>query len=79
MARTGHLIALKLLARDDATRPQDAADLRALADVADASELELARDAVELISERGYHRDRDLRTALERMTADRDTMQDGRG
>lgn len=79
VARTGHLIALKLLARDDATRPQDAADLRALADVADASELELARDAVELISERGYHRDRDLRTALEGMTADRGTMQDGRG
>lgn len=31
VATVGHLVALKLLARDDETRPQDAADLRALA------------------------------------------------
>lgn len=31
VATVGHLAALKLLARDDETRPQDAADLRALA------------------------------------------------
>jgi hypothetical protein len=30
VATTGHLIALKVLARDDVTRPQDAGDLRAL-------------------------------------------------
>jgi predicted nucleotidyltransferase len=30
VARTGDLLALKLLARDDASRPQDAVDLSAL-------------------------------------------------
>ena len=35
VARTGHLIAMKLLARDDRHRPADADDLRALATVAD--------------------------------------------
>ncbi len=30
VARTGHLVALKLLSRDDVERPQDIADLRAL-------------------------------------------------
>jgi len=30
VARTGHLIALKVLSRDDVTRPQDLVDLRAL-------------------------------------------------
>lgn len=64
VARTGHLIALKLLARDDETRPQDAGDLRALAAVADAEDFRLAADAVALIEDRGYHRDRDLVAAL---------------
>lgn len=64
VARTGHLIAMKLLARDDASRPLDAADLLALREVADESERQLAREAVELITERGYHRGRDLRAAL---------------
>lgn len=64
VARTGHLIALKLLSRDDETRPLDAADLQALRAVADADELELAREAVHLIVARGYHRGRDLEAAL---------------
>ncbi|MGH3751647.1 MAG: hypothetical protein ACRDRP_02950 [Pseudonocardiaceae bacterium] len=64
VARTGHLIAMKLLARDDETRPLDAADLLALREVADDSERHLAREAVELITARGYHRGRDLRGAL---------------
>lgn len=29
VARTGHLIAMKVLSRDDETRPQDVVDLRA--------------------------------------------------
>lgn len=53
VARSGHLIALKLLARDDRTRPQDAVDLRALVDVADAAERQLAADGVALIIGRG--------------------------
>lgn len=64
VARTGHLIALKLLARDDETRPMDAADLRALRAVADDAELAVAREAVDLISRRGYARGRDLSAAL---------------
>ena len=65
VASAGHLIALKLLATDDRTRPQDAVDLRALLEVADAGDLELARQAVGLIEERGYQRGRDLVVALD--------------
>lgn len=60
------LIALKLLARDDATRPQDHADLVALAPLATAEDLEAARKLVRLIEERNYHRGRDLSAELER-------------
>lgn len=69
VARSGHLIALKLLARDDLTRPQDAADLRALLEVADGAERRLAADAVALITRRGFHRDRDLHGALAALLA----------
>ncbi len=65
VARVGHLIALKLLARDDATRPQDAGDLRALAGVASDVEVTRARQAVALIEDRGFARGRDLVAALE--------------
>jgi hypothetical protein len=65
VARTGHLIALKLLSRDDETRPTDAADLRALRAVADNVELDRAREAVRLIEVRGYSRGRDLVAALD--------------
>lgn len=67
VARTGHLIAVKLLARDDDSRPQDVADLRALHAVATAAEVQLAREAIDLITERGFHRDRDLAEALPRL------------
>ncbi|MCA1671420.1 MAG: nucleotidyl transferase AbiEii/AbiGii toxin family protein [Actinobacteria bacterium] len=64
VARTGHLIALKLLARDDESRPQDLADLRSLHEVATSEDVDLARSAIHLITERGYHRNRDLAAAL---------------
>lgn len=67
VARIGHLIALKLLARDDTNRPQDAADLRVLIDAADDVEVARAREAIALITARGFHRDRDLRTAFDVM------------
>lgn len=60
VATTGHLIALKVLSRDDVTRPQDLVDLRALLRVASGGELERARHALSLIAARGYHRGRDL-------------------
>jgi predicted nucleotidyltransferase len=64
VARTGHLIALKLLARDDERRPQDGIDLRALAVVADNGERSLALSACEAIAARGFARGRDLPAAL---------------
>jgi hypothetical protein len=67
VARTGHLIALKVLSRHDETRPQDIADLRALLRAAPAPEIARARTAVELIAARGYHRGRDLTSELDRV------------
>jgi hypothetical protein len=64
VARTGHLIALKVLSRDDDTRPQDLPDLRALLRVASSAELQRARDSLSLIAHRGFHRGRDLITEL---------------
>ncbi len=60
VARTGHLIALKVLSRDDVSRPQDLVDLRALQRVASEMELARARQALATIAARGYHRGRDL-------------------
>jgi predicted nucleotidyltransferase len=64
VARLHHLIALKLLARDDRTRPQDAGDLRQLLAEAEPSDIEGARTAVQMIEARGFNRGRDLRKAL---------------
>jgi hypothetical protein len=67
VARVGHLIALKVLSRDDVSRPQDLADLRALLRVTSASELERARQALVLVAARGYHRGRELALELQRV------------
>ncbi len=64
IATTGHLIALKLLARDDQSRPQDLTDLRALRAVATPEDLAAAERAARLISSRGFNRGRDLTAAL---------------
>jgi predicted nucleotidyltransferase len=64
IAQIGHLIALKLLSRDDRTRPQDVADLRALFEVASEIEIARAHEAVRLIQQRGFSRGRDLMAAL---------------
>ncbi len=64
VAVTGHLIATKLLARDDRRRPADADDLRALRVVASDTDWSDATDAVDLIHERGYDRGRDLQASL---------------
>ena len=65
IATTGHLIALKLLARDDQTRPQDLTDLRALMEVVTATDLAVARESARIISARGFDRGRDLSGALD--------------
>ena len=56
VATYGHLIALKVLARDDITRPQDVMDLRGLLRVASSADLTGAREALALISARGRFR-----------------------
>lgn len=60
IARSAHLVALKLLARDDTTRPQDSADLIALRQVLTEDDEADLRRLVRMVVERGYHRDRDL-------------------
>ena len=65
VARTGHLIALKVLSRDDETRPQDVVDLRALLRVAPSAEVARARQALMLIAARRYDRGRDLLAELD--------------
>lgn len=70
VARAGHLIALKLLARDDGSRPQDTLDLRALIPQVTAEDLDLARAGVQLIVSRGFHRGRDLPADLEAALAE---------
>jgi len=72
IATTGHLIALKLLARDDRLRPQDFDDLKALLREASPEDVSEAREALQLIIERGYNRGRgDLLEQLEQLAADR--------
>ena len=69
VARTGHLIALKVLSRDDVRRPQDLVDLRALQRVASSGELARARQSLVLIAARGYHRGRDLMSEMNTLLA----------
>jgi hypothetical protein len=65
VARIGHLLALKVLSRDDRRRPQDWDDLRALLGEADEADMERARASLRLIEERGFHRGKQLIEAFE--------------
>jgi hypothetical protein len=65
VATIGHLIALKVLARDDDTRPQDIIDLRALIVEATEADLAMAREGLTLITERGYNRGKSLHADLD--------------
>lgn len=65
VARLPHLVAMKLLSRDDEHREQDRSDLRKLVAIASAGELEEVRSLVHLIVARGYNRGRDLQAALD--------------
>lgn len=69
VARVGHLIALKILSRDDFERPQDLVDLRALLRGVPSTELTRARDALALIASRGCHRGRPLISDLDKLSA----------
>jgi predicted nucleotidyltransferase len=69
VASVGHLLALKLLSRDDRTRPQDRIDLAALLRVATPTDLEEARHGIALIHARGFQRGRELSRDLEQLIA----------
>lgn len=69
VARLEHLIALKVLSRDDDKRPQDRADLVALLSEADSNQLERAREALRLITSRNNHRGKDLLREFESLLA----------
>ena len=66
VARTGHLVALKLLSVA-VGRETDASDLRALARVADTEEWTLAAQSVVDITSRGFNRGRDLVKGLRQL------------
>lgn len=69
VCRPGHLIALKVLARDDRRRPQDLLDPCALFAQLEPAEHERARAALALIQARGYDRSRELVEELDRLLA----------
>jgi hypothetical protein len=78
VARTGHLLALKVLALDlerPERRPQDLGDIRELLRVADDEEIQRARLGLDLITRRGFGRTskdgrpRDLRAEFEELQA----------
>lgn len=70
VATLGHLIALKVLARDDRTRPRDAEDLRALLAEASKEDVSVARAALARIDALGFGRGKDLHGELARAIAD---------
>jgi predicted nucleotidyltransferase len=72
VAVVGDLLAMKLLARDDRSRPTDADDLRRLLAAARPNDLERARQAVRWIEERGAARGRKLSSGLEALLAARE-------
>ncbi len=69
VARTGHLVALKLLSSDPDSRRQDLIDLDELRVVATDEDWLLAASACRLIVERGFHRGRDLAQLLASLRA----------
>jgi len=66
VATIGHLIATKVLSRDDRNRPQDRLDLHALFRAASDADLETARHSLQLVQSHGYHRGRALLADLDR-------------
>ncbi len=70
VATRAHLIAMKVLARDDRHRPQDFDDLRALLADASKAELNTVREALALVESRGFNRGRSLSEDFARAIAD---------
>ena len=66
VASVGHLLAMKILARDDRSRPQDYDDIRALLAVASAADRKVTSAPLKLITSRGFSRERRLLDLWER-------------
>ncbi len=64
VARLGHLLALKVLS-EDVDRKQDGLDIESLLKVAGIEEIDEARRAMALITERGFNRQKDLETLFD--------------
>lgn len=60
VALPGHLIAVKVLAGRD----QDVMDIKTLMQAATLEDIQLARESLDLIERRGYHRNKDLQAEL---------------
>lgn len=71
VARLGHLLAMKILSRDDQRRPQDLLDIRNILNAAGSEELERARSALALIQDRGFGRKKSLLNDLDALLHDR--------
>jgi hypothetical protein len=67
-----HLAMLKILARDDETRPQDRVDLMALTSRLDDADWSDAAQLASLIQARGYDRGRDLTAILADLRSNRE-------
>jgi predicted nucleotidyltransferase len=65
VAALAHLLALKILARDDRARPQDAVDIRAILQSATAADIDVGRALLRRVTERGFNRNRDLDRELD--------------
>lgn len=68
VATVSALLALKVLARDDRTRPQDRADALALLGASTPEDLERTRALLRTIQRRGFARERDLLAALDALS-----------
>jgi hypothetical protein len=61
----GYLLAMKVLAG----RPKDIEDIRGILEYIEPEELRLAREALDVITQRGFHRGRNLQEELTRLVA----------
>jgi hypothetical protein len=69
VATVHHLLALKILSRDDAHRPQDLADIRALVAIASDEQIAATQIALRAIEQRGFSRGKDLDAELRGVVA----------
>lgn len=66
--RAGHLLAVKI----HAGRPKDLEDARTILESLHPSELQIARETLKLIHERGFSQEKDLQAELDNMIRSRD-------